>query len=107
MTGSCRQLAACLRGAGRPLYFAAVAAAAWPEVRLRLELAGADFAALPFPGAGWGVLTPDLLGGRALDVSACWDAVLAGYVGAHGAAGIALSEGWAAGTHARRRPAGR
>jgi hypothetical protein len=103
MTGNSRRLAACLRGAARPLYFAAVAAADWPEVRLRLELDGAEFAAMPVSDAGWGVLTPDPLGGSALDVSACWQGVLDGYLVAHGAGGIALSEGWAAGACAQRR----
>jgi hypothetical protein len=107
MTGSYERLVAHLRAQRRRLFLAVAAAADWGDVRLTLDLAGAEYAALPFPDAGWGVLTPDLLGGRALDVSACWDAVLAGYVGTHGPAGIALSEGWAAGADARRRPAGR
>jgi hypothetical protein len=96
MTGSGERLVPRLRAAGGALYFAAVAAAAWPEARLRLELAGAEYAALPLLDAGWGVLTPDPRGIRTPDVSGCREGMLAGYLAARGAAGIALYEGWAA-----------
>jgi hypothetical protein len=101
MTGSYERLVAHVRNQDHKLFCAALPVAQWQEVRLALELARADYAALPVQGEGWAVLTPHPLTGCALDVTACWEDVLQGYAAAEGTGPIALSEGWAAAAHAR------
>jgi hypothetical protein len=100
MTGSYEHLVAHIREHARELFCAAVTARQWQAVRLYLELAHSDYAALPLLGAGWVVLTPHALPVGALDVSRSWQEGLDAYVHCEGPRPVVLSEGWAAAAHA-------
>jgi hypothetical protein len=66
MTGTYDHLVAHIRDYSREVFCAALTTRQWPAVRLYLELARADYAALPVRGAGWVGLTPHRLPFRAL-----------------------------------------
>jgi hypothetical protein len=104
MTGSYQRLVAHLRAYGRKLFCAALGPGEWEDVRLGLELAPADYAALPLPGVGWLVVTSYPLACRATGTSPDGADLLEDYVSAEGADAVELSEGWAA--VARRVAAG-
>jgi hypothetical protein len=100
MTGSYDHLVAHIRDNAREVFCAALTARQWPKVRLYLELARADYAALPVRGAGWVVLTPHALPVGALEVTRSWQEGLDAYVSSEGPGPVVLSEGWAAAAHA-------
>jgi hypothetical protein len=100
MTGSYEHLVAHIRDNAREIFCAALTAREWQAVRLHLELARADYAALPVRGAGWVVLTPHRLPIGALDVTRSWQEGLDAYVHSEGPGPVVLSEGWAAAAHA-------
>jgi hypothetical protein len=100
MTGSYNHLVAHILENERELFCAALTARQWPKVRLYLELARADYAAVPVRGAGWVVLTPHRLPVSALEVTRSWQEGLDAYVSSEGPGPVVLSEGWAAAAHA-------
>jgi hypothetical protein len=99
MTGNFQQLIAHIRGSKRKVYCVPVAGDAWDGVKLGLELAQAEFAALPVEDKGWLVITNYPLSARSLRMSTFWEALLLEYLRTAGSDGIVLSEGWGARAH--------